>query len=100
MARRCLITGKGVLVGHNVSHSNAKTKRRYLPNLQVSSFWSENLNQPVKLRVSTSGIRTVEHNGGLDAFLLDTPDSNLSVAARRIKRRIEKAKENRAAKAA
>jgi large subunit ribosomal protein L28 len=100
MARRCVITGKGVLVGHNVSHSNRKTKRRFIPNLQVSSFWSDSLNLPVKLRISTSGIRTVEHNGGIDAFLLETPNSRLSAGAKRIKRRIEKAKENRAAKAA
>ncbi len=97
MARRCVITGKGVLVGHNVSHSNRKTKRRFVPNLQNTSFWSDSLNSPVRLRLSTSGIRTVEHNGGLDAFLLDTPDAKLSAGAIRLKRRIARAKANREA---
>jgi large subunit ribosomal protein L28 len=96
MARRCVITGKDVLVGHNVSHSNRKTKRRFLPNLQVASLWSDSLDMPVRLRLSTAGLRTVEHNGGIDAFLIDTPDSKLSSEARRLKRRVERAKERRA----
>ncbi len=97
MARRCVITGKGVLVGHNVSHSNRKTKRRFVPNLQSTSFWSDSLNLPLRLRLSTSGIRTVEHNGGIDAFLLDTPDAKLSAGALRLKRRVARAKANREA---
>jgi large subunit ribosomal protein L28 len=99
MARRCGITGKGVLTGNNVSHANNKTRRRYLPNLQEASFFSEILNAPVRLRISVNGIRTVEHNGGLDAFLLGTPNRSLPVEARVIKRRLERAKEKRAAAA-
>jgi large subunit ribosomal protein L28 len=97
MARRCIITGKDPLVGHNVSHSKRRTKRRFLPNLQVTSLWSDSLNLPVKLRISTAGLRTVEHNGGIDAFLIDTPDAKLSAEAKRLKRRVERAKEKRAA---
>jgi large subunit ribosomal protein L28 len=91
MARRCIITGKGVQVGHNVSHANNKTKRRFLPNLQRTSLLSDALGGPVRLRLSTNGIRTVEHNGGIDAYLLATPDRKLSAEARRLKRRIEAA---------
>jgi large subunit ribosomal protein L28 len=97
MARRCVITGKDVLVGHNVSHSKRRTKRRFLPNLQVASLWSDSLNMPVRLRLSTAGLRTVEHNGGIDAFLIDTPNARLSAEARRWKRRVARAKEKRAA---
>lgn len=97
MARRCGITGKGVLTGNNVSHANNKTRRRFLPNLQETSFWSDTLNVAVKLRVSTNGIRTVEHNGGLDSFLLGTPDRSLTVDARVLKRRIERAQAKKAA---
>ncbi len=91
MARKCEITGKGVQVGHNVSHANNKTKRRYLPNLQVTSVLSDALGMPVRLRISTNGIRTIEHNGGIDAFVLSTPDSKLSPEIRRLKRRVERA---------
>ena len=97
MARRCGITGKGVLTGNNVSHANNKTRRRFLPNLQETSFWSDTLNVAVKLRVSTNGIRTVEHNGGLDAFLLGTPDRNLPADALVLKRRLERAQAKKAA---
>lgn len=91
MARRCEITGKGVQVGNHVSHANNKTKRRFLPNLQVTSLLSDALNEMVKLRLTVNAIRTVEHNGGLDAYLLSTPDAKLPTDARRLKRRIEKA---------
>lgn len=94
MARRCPITGKGVQVGHNVSHSNRKTKRRFLPNLQKTSVLSDVLG-PVPLRVSAAAIRTIEHNGGIDAFLRDTPDRKLSPEIRRLKRRVERAAERR-----
>lgn len=97
MARRCGITGKGVLTGNNVSHANNKTRRRFLPNLQETSFWSDTLNVAVKLRVSTNGIRTVEHNGGLDSFLLGTPDRNLTTDALVLKRRLERAQAKKAA---
>ncbi|HXZ00272.1 MAG TPA: 50S ribosomal protein L28 [Stellaceae bacterium] len=88
MARRCFITGKGVQVGHNVSHANNKTKRRFLPNLQITSLLSDVLGAPIRVRLSTRGIRTIEHNGGIDAYLLGTPDSKLTLEARRLKRRI------------
>ena len=97
MARRCGITGKGVLTGNNVSHANNKTRRRFLPNLQETSFWSDVLGAQVKMRLSTNGIRTIEHNGGLDSFLLGTPDRRLPTEAITLKRRIERAKEKKAA---
>jgi large subunit ribosomal protein L28 len=100
MARRCGITGKGVLTGNNVSHANNKTRRRFLPNLQESSFFSDVLGTSVQLRLSTRGIRTVEHNGGLDAFLLGTPDRSLPDEAQVLKRRIVRAKAKKDAKAA
>jgi large subunit ribosomal protein L28 len=87
MARRCPVTGKGVQVGHNVSHSNIKTKRRFLPNLQTLSLLSDTLG-PVRLHLSTTAIRTIDKNGGLDAFLKGTADSRLSPEIRRLKRRI------------
>ncbi|HXS42590.1 MAG TPA: 50S ribosomal protein L28 [Stellaceae bacterium] len=99
MARRCIITGKGVQVGNNVSHANNKTKRRFLPNLQSSAVLSDALGHAVRLRLSTRAIRTIEHNGGLDAYLLDTPDSKLTSDARRLKRRVEQAKAKREARA-
>jgi len=95
MSRRCFITGKGVQVGNNVSHANNKTKRRFLPNLQVTSVLSDALGYGVRLRLSTRAIRTIEHNGGLDAYLLDTPDAKLTPNARRLKRRIAQAKAKR-----
>jgi len=97
MARRCEITGKGVQVGNHVSHANNKTKRRFMPNLQVTSLLSDALGQLVKLRLTVNAIRTIEHNGGLDAYLLSTPDAKLPADARRLKRRIEKAAERAAA---
>lgn len=91
MSRRCYITGKGVQSGHNVSHANNKTKRKFLPNLQAISVMSDALGKPVRLRVSTRGIRTIEHRGGIDACLLGMRDSELSTELWRIRRRIEKA---------
>ena len=87
MARKCPVTGKGVQVGHNVSHSNIKTKRRYLPNLQTVSLLSEALG-PVRLRLSAAAIRTIEYKGGLDAFLRASRDSRLSPEILRLKRRM------------
>src|SRR5207247_9265520 len=87
MARRCPVTGKGVQVGHNVSHSNVKTKRRFLPNLQTLSLLSDALGS-VRLRLSAAAIRTIEFKGGIDAFLKATPDKKLSPEIRRLKRRI------------
>ncbi len=77
-------------MGHNVSHANNKTKRVFLPNLQNVSLISETLETTVKLRVSTHGLRSVEHNGGLDNWLLKTNDDKLSLKARRLKRDIVK----------
>jgi len=90
MARRCELTGKGVLTGNNVSHSHIKTRRRYLPNLQTTSLHSETLGQSVRLRISTQALRTVEAKGGIDAFLLGASDAVLSLRARRLKRSIER----------
>ena len=91
MSRRCELTGKGVQYGNNVSHANNKTRRRYLPNLQQVSLMSEVLGRTVHLRVSVAAIRSVEHRGGLDAFLMDTRDAELSVELRRLKKQIRKA---------
>jgi large subunit ribosomal protein L28 len=88
MARRCELTGKGVQVGHKVSHSNRKTKRRFLPNLSPVTLMSESLERSFRLRLSAAGLRSVEHRGGLDAFLLKATDSELSIEARRIKRQV------------
>jgi large subunit ribosomal protein L28 len=97
MARRCMVTGKGVLVGNNVSHANNKTKRRFMPNLQVTSLRSDALGGPVRVRLSTNGLRTIEHNGGLDAWLLGTATTKLDPEMRRLKRRVARAKGRRAA---
>ncbi len=90
MARRCELTGKGVQTGNNVSHAHNKTRRRFLPNLQVTSLMSDSLGETVKLRACTSALRTVEHKGGLDAFLLDTRDVELTTDMLRLKKRIKK----------
>ncbi|EPY00383.1 50S ribosomal protein L28 [Magnetospirillum fulvum] len=95
MARRCAITGKGVLTGNNVSHANNKSRRRFLPNLQEVSLLSDALNQTVRLRLCTNGLKTVEHNGGIDAYLLSVTDSKLPEDARRLKRRIQRALANK-----
>ena len=97
MSRRCSITGKGVQAGNNVSHANNKTRRRFLPNLQEASFFSDVLGTSIQMRLSTRGIRTVEHNGGLDSFLLGTPDRNLPEEAMVLKRRIARAQAKKAA---
>ena len=81
MARRCAFTGKGVMSGNNVSHANNKTRRRFLPNIQQTAMFSDALGRMVRLKLSTRAIRTIEHNGGLDAFLLSTPDRKLGVEA-------------------
>ncbi|WP_414901750.1 50S ribosomal protein L28 [Sphingomonas flavalba] len=92
MARICELTGKGRQVGHNVSHANNKTKRTFLPNLQNVTLMSDTLARSVRLRVSTHGLRSVEHVGGLDNWLLKTNDEKLSLRARRLKREVAKAK--------
>jgi large subunit ribosomal protein L28 len=100
MSRRCDLTGKGVLSGNNVSHANNKTRRRFLPNLQETSVLSDTLGQSVRMRLSTRAIRTIEHNGGIDAFLLSTNDSRLPAEALTLKRRIKRAAAKKAAASA
>jgi large subunit ribosomal protein L28 len=90
MSRICELTGKSRQVGHNVSHANNKTKRTFLPNLQNVTLISDSLERSVRLRVSTHGLRSVEHNGGLDNWLVKTGDEKLSLRARRLKRDIVK----------
>lgn len=97
MSRRCEITGKAVLSGNNVSHANNKTRRRFLPNLQPASLLSDVLGHSVSMRLSTRGIRTVESKGGIDAFLLGTPDRKLQPEALVLKRRILRAAAKKAA---
>ena len=96
MSRRCQMTGKGVQTGNNVSHANNKTRRRYLPNLQDTSLLSDALGTQVRLRLCTQALRTIEHNGGLDAFLTGTANRKLPVEAQALKRRIVKAAAKRA----
>ena len=92
MSRRCELTAKGPQVGHKVSHSNIKTKRRFLPNLCNVTFISDALGRNVRLRVSTNAIKSVDHRGGLDAFLLKAKATELSPRALELKRAIEKKK--------
>lgn len=91
MSRRCALTGKGPVSGNNVSHSQRKSKRRFLPNIQKVSMNSEILGRPVTMRISAAGLRTVEHNGGLDAYLLSTPITRLTLEAAKMKRQLKKA---------
>lgn len=91
MARRCELTGKGVMTGNNVSHALNRTRRRFLPNLCDVSLMSETLERTVKLRISAAALRTVEHRGGLDAFLLKSKDEELSVRALGIKKELRQA---------
>jgi len=95
--RTCAICGKRPSVGNNVSHANNKTKRRFMPNLQTTRLLSDALGQQIRLRLSVNAIRTIEHNGGLDAYLLAMADNKLPTDARRLKRRIEKAAAAKAA---
>lgn len=97
MARVCQVTGKKPMVGNNVSHANNKTKRRFLPNLQAATLLSDVLGQAVRVRLTTRGLKTVEHAGGLDAWLAKTPKTKLDKDMRRLKSRVEKALEKRAA---
>jgi large subunit ribosomal protein L28 len=90
MSRRCEITGKGVMAGNNVSHANNRTRRRFLPNVQNVTFLSEVLGK-VRMKVSTRAIRTVEKNGGLDAYLKKMSNVKLTTEAMALKRRLIKA---------
>lgn len=97
MSRRCELTGKSPLTGNLVSHSNRKTKTRFLPNLVRVTLMSDALGQSVRLRVSAHALRSVEHRGGLDAFLLKASERELSQKAKELRRKILKATEAKAA---
>lgn len=90
MAKKCALTGTGPQYGNNVSHSNRKTRRRFVPNIQVASLLSDALKRTVKLRLTVATLRTVDHNGGLDAYLLSTADKKLTDEAVALKRQIKK----------
>jgi large subunit ribosomal protein L28 len=90
MSRRCELTGKAVQTGNLVSHSNRKTRTRFLPNLVNVSLISDSLQRSVRLRIAAAALRSVEHRGGLDAFLLKARDAELSLDALKLKREIVK----------
>lgn len=89
MSRRCELTGVGPMVGHNVSHSNIKSKRRFLPSLRSTSLQSEALGQSYRLKITNAALRTLDFRGGLDTFLLKADDADLSPRALRIKREVK-----------
>jgi large subunit ribosomal protein L28 len=91
MSKKCAITGKAVQSGNNRSHSNIKTKRRFMPNVQSVSLISDALGQTIHMRVTASTLRSIDHNGGLDNFLMTTHSAKLSEEARTLKKRIVKA---------
>lgn len=91
MSRRCELSGKGVLTGNRVSHSNIKSRRRYLPNLNPVTLQSESLGRSFRFRVSASALRSVDHRGGLDAYLAKAADDQLSPRALKVKKEIAKA---------
>lgn len=91
MSRRCMVTGKGVMTGNNVSHAQNKTRRTFLPNIQDTGVYSEALGRWVRIRATANGIRTIEHRGGLDSWLLKTAPTKLEPALRKIRKAIVKA---------
>ena len=91
MSRRCMITGKAVMSGHNRSHAENKTKRKFLPNLMESNIYSESLKRTVRLKISNAGLRTLDHVGGLDAFIAKTAITKLDPVLRPLKAQVEKA---------
>lgn len=91
MSRRCELTGKGPMSGNNVSHAKNRTRRRFLPNLNRVTLQSETLGRGIKLRISAAALRTVDHRGGLDAFLAKAKDAELSDGALKVKKEISKA---------
>ena len=97
MARVCEVTGKGPMVGNNVSHANNKTKRRFLPNLQETKLLSDTLGQQIRLKLTTHAIRSIEHNGGLDAYLTKHSSLKLTPEAAKLKRQIERKLSKKAA---
>jgi large subunit ribosomal protein L28 len=90
MARKCSVTGKGVMTGNNVSHAKNRSRRRFLPNLQPMSLYSEALNKSVRMRITTAAARTIEHKGGLDAFLKNTAPSDVPSELRSLKKQLDK----------
>lgn len=97
MSRRCMITGKGVMSGNNVSHALNRTRRKFNPNIQDSSVYSVALDRWIKIRVTTSGLRTIEHKGGIDELLTSTAKTKLDPKLRPLKAEVEKALANQAA---
>jgi len=97
MSRRCELTGKGPLVGHKVSHSNIKTKRRFMPNLCNVTLTSDILGRSIRARISANALKSVDHRGGLDAFLLKAKDSELAPRMLELKRAIQKKQAEKAA---
>tara|TARA_B100001146_G_C16052340_1_gene378451 strand:- start:328 stop:684 length:357 start_codon:yes stop_codon:yes gene_type:complete len=94
MSRRCMITGKGPMSGNNVSHAQNKTRRRFLPNIQDTNLYSEILKRTIRVRASAAGLRTLDHKGGLDQFLMNTPVTKLDPALRQYKTQISKVQES------
>lgn len=99
MSRRCAVTGKSILVGNNVSHANNKTKRRFLPNLQMASLLSDSLGRSIQMRLSTNGLRTIEAAGGLDAWIVAQAKTKLDPDLRRLRIQVAKARIRKAAAA-
>ena len=99
MSRRCMITGKSVMSGHNRSHAENKTKRKFLPNTMNSNIYSESLGKTIRLRITNAGLRTLDHVGGLDAFIAKTPKSKLDPVLRPLKAQIESVLAEKAKKA-
>lgn len=93
MSRECMITGKKVMSGNNVSHAQNKTRRKFLPNIQDTSVYSELLGRKIKIRVTAAGLRTLDHKGGIDQFLLNTAKTKLHPDLRALKAEVAKAKE-------
>lgn len=91
MSRKCQVTGKKIMFGNNVSHANNKTRRTFLPNVQDTTLYSEALGRAVSIRISPAGLRTIDHKGGLDAFLLGTAITKLDPDLRTLKTRVAKA---------
>lgn len=91
MSKKCEISGTGVMSGNKVSHANNRTRRRFLPNLQVVSLFSEKLGKVFKMKVCSKTLRSIEHNGGLDAYLTSTSNTKLSEEAQKIKKEIANA---------
>lgn len=97
MSRKCQVTGKAPMSGNNVSHAENRTRRRFLPNIQETRLYSESLGRWVAMKVTTNGLRTVEHKGGLDSFLINTAKTKLDPKLRKIKAAVEKAVARKAA---